>query len=60
LRGVRMNNFQKIKQMTVDEMVLFLNSCEHCTLWGTGCDCENDCEKGITEWLLQEVEEWIN
>jgi hypothetical protein len=52
-----MNNYNKIKQMSVDEMVLFLNTCEHCTLWGTGCDCEKDCEKGITEWLMQEVEE---
>ena len=52
-----MNNFERIKQMSVDEMVLFLNSCEYCTLWGTGCDCETDCEKGITEWLMQEVEE---
>jgi hypothetical protein len=53
----KITNYFKIKNMSVDEMVLFLNSCEYCTLWGTGCDCEKDCEKGITEWLMQEVEE---
>lgn len=52
-----MNNFEKIKQMTIDEMVLLLNSCEYCTLWGTACESGKDCEKGITEWLMQEVEE---
>lgn len=53
-----MTNYDKIKQMTIDEMILFLNSCEFCTLWGTAdCDCERNCSTGIKHWLLQEVEE---
>jgi hypothetical protein len=56
-KKAKMTKYRKIKQMTLDEMVLLLNSCEYCTLWGTACESGKDCEKGITEWLLQEVEE---
>lgn len=52
-----MNNFEKIKQMTVEEMANWVGEsfeigCEFC-----GYKCEGDCIKGFEQWLLQEVEE---
>lgn len=53
-----MNNFERIKQMTIDEMVnLLLNSCcDTCV-----CDIDENkcmaigCEEGIKQWLESEV-----
>ena len=63
-----MNNYEKIKQMSVDEMAeWFLKNleplkCEFCKEWsaksGDYVYClHDDCEDGIKQYLLQEVEE---
>lgn len=53
-----MNNYEKIKQMTVDEMAEWLChrelSCDNC-LYSTRKDC--GCNNPFKQWLLQEVEE---
>ena len=54
-----MNNFERIKQMTIDEMInLLLDSCcDTCA-----CDIDENkcmatgCEEGIKQWLKSEVE----
>lgn len=55
-----MNNYEKIKNMSFDEMVTFLTDsgdCDVCT-----CDMEEDkcltvgCSNGIRQWLQQESE----
>ena len=59
-----MNNYEKIKQMTIEEMAEhFLNirnTCITCVAFLETCngDSENDCIDNIKQWLLQEVEEW--
>ena len=62
-----MTNYERIKAMSVEEMVEFLNdsvfSCEkHCVFTVDGeCDMhdhnENTCAKGVELWLNSEVEE---
>ena len=64
-----MNNFEKIKQMTVDEMAeLILDftndeyTCGYCKFYNdyltTGVECNTDkCLQGVKQYLLQEVEE---
>lgn len=52
-----MNNYERIKNMTVDEMAYwvgesFVIGCEFC-----GYKCEVDCIKGFKQWLLCEVED---
>jgi len=67
-----MNNFEKIKQMTVDEMAEFLDekfllSCGVCRYNDKGlefcvnnnCDCYKGKFEGLKQYLLQEVEEWV-
>lgn len=53
-----MNNYQKIKNMTIDEIVQLLEGdcfrCAYCNL----DDCwEQDCDNGHKLWLQQESEE---
>ena len=59
-----MNNFEKIKQMSVDEMAEFL--CKHhdcarlCAFYEDINSClevYKDCKEGIKQYLLQEVED---
>lgn len=53
-----MNNFEKIKAMSIDEMANFLEEtpCLHCTKFKTNkCDVKN-CIKYIKQWLQQESE----
>lgn len=51
-----MNNYERIKQMSVEEMALLLN-CECCIYNDGDLDCEDaDCQKAVEEWLLQECE----
>ena len=58
-----MNNFEKIKQMTVDEMAEKISLSKDCS--GITCsDCPIQCycvlpsnKNTIKNWLLQEVEE---
>ena len=58
-----MTNFEKIKQMNVEEMAYFLNgfftSCELCVhnTKGGGMGCTGGCIDGKTKWLESEVEE---
>lgn len=63
-----MNNFEKIKQMSVEEMAEYLAEniglkCMNCKYhnFEKGCQTERDCVEVVTEqkiqWLLQEVEE---
>ena len=62
-----MNNYNKIKQMSVDEMARFLTRlhCQECCYqddWRkciqVGCWChENNNYQSYSDWLLQEVEE---
>ena len=57
-----MNNFEKIKNMTLDEMAEWMKDfnlgslCHFCS----GCDYEDEeigCIKSVTQWLQQEVSE---
>jgi hypothetical protein len=64
-----MNKYEKIKQMTVEEMAdLILDftndeyTCSYCKFYDdyltTGVECNPDkCKEGVEQWLLQEVEE---
>lgn len=51
-----MNNFEKIKQMTVEEMAKWLRFCVSCGYCPIYDKCQNgDCEKEFKQWLSQEV-----
>ena len=53
-------NYEKIKQMTVDEMAeCFSNTagCGFCVYEFTECNSAVGCIQGITQWLLSEVED---
>ena len=59
-----MNNYEKIKNMTVDEMAgciksNMLNECKFC-IYSNGCLAttyqRKSCLDGIKKWLLSEVE----
>lgn len=55
-----MNNYEKIKQMTVEEMAEFLfnnAACGFCIYEFDECNEAIGCVEGIKQWLLQEVEE---
>lgn len=53
-----MNNYEKIKAMTLDEMAEFLDEspCLHCSddKSNNKCDCLKKCRKHIKQWLQQE------
>lgn len=54
-----MNNFKKIKKMTVDEMAKYLSNragCCFCIYEFTECNEAVGCVEGIKRWLLQEVQ----
>lgn len=56
-----MTNFDRIKQMTVEEMAEWLDSfsytnCECCAYKGAPCSGVT-CEEGHTKWLESEVTE---
>ena len=56
-----MNNYERIKNMTIDELAEFLsnNECEQCCAF-SDIVCEgnpdSDCFIGIKQWLESEVE----
>lgn len=56
-----MNNYEKIKQMSVDEMEEFFNGVKSCHVciysWGLDKCLNSDCKEGILKWLLAESEE---
>jgi hypothetical protein len=52
-----MNNFERIKQMTVDEMTYWVAEnfeipCDLCVV----CKGDCNCIKGFKQWLLEECE----
>ena len=54
-----MNNYEKIKQMSVEEMAAYLASitnCGSCKAYDVE-KCMKECTKTLEEWLLSEVEE---
>lgn len=58
-----MTNFEKIKQMSVEDMACFLNGffttcelCVHNTING-GIGCTGGCIDGKTQWLESKAEE---
>ena len=55
-----MNNFERIKQMTVDEMAECISetsTCGKCTLADLGLACHCKCFKGVKQWLLEEYKD---
>ena len=57
-----MTNYEKIKQMTIDEMAEFIKHCDcetscafEVACWYGDKDC--DCNNGIKQWLESESEE---
>ena len=54
-----MNNYEKIKNMTVDEIAEWLSNragCCFCIYEFTECNEAIGCVDGIKQWLLSEVE----
>lgn len=56
-----MNNFEKIKQMTVEEMAEWLDKVSEecsdmCNFNFDTCRLDSDCRANIKQWLLSEVE----
>lgn len=58
-----MNNYERIKNMSIDEMAEMITNfninslCDYCV----GCECfseddEDICDKGLKQWLEQECE----
>ena len=58
-----MTNYEKIKNMSVEEMAMaindkFMNECDYCNSRNCGLQTEeNTCINGIADWLQSEVEE---
>lgn len=52
-----MNNYEKIKNMSIDEMIKLLSkpSCMHCVYLAKE-DCNVKCKRGIKQWLESEAE----
>ena len=50
-----MNNYERIKSMSVDEMAEFIKS-ERCVTECFGMECSK-CKEMLKQWLLAEVEE---
>lgn len=56
-KPVGVNNYERIRAMTVDEMAkLLAGQCTACALQFPPC-CEMPCEEGTRAWLLQECDE---
>lgn len=55
-----MNNYEKIKAMTLDEMANFLSRedeyCEVCGFYGDTCVGDKDCKEVVKQWLESESE----
>jgi hypothetical protein len=53
-------NYEKIKNMTVDEMAEYISktpNCGKCTLAELDLACHCECSKGIKQWLLEEYKD---
>jgi len=58
-RGQRMTNFEKIKNMNIEEMTNFFNansSCDMCSNNHSVCSSEIRCVEGIKNYLESEAE----
>ena len=54
-----MNNFEKIKNMTLDEMAEFIAeniNCGSCCLTDTACPVDLECDEVVKQWLQAESE----
>lgn len=58
-----MNNYEKIKQMSVDEMISFILNSATCSIYCKyinrvphECMNKKDCKEGVKQWLLSESE----
>ena len=51
-----MTNFERIKQMSVDEMVAFMRNanCYTTCVYQKECQADKNCSEGIKKWLLKE------
>ena len=53
-----MTNFEKIKKMSVDELVDFIaEPCSNSCVYHSNCNVGEDCEDGVKKWLESEAEE---
>lgn len=55
-----MTNYEKIKNMSIDEMADFIdndNCCACCIYAYKGCSLSKDCRNGIRQWLESEAEQ---
>ena len=50
-----MTNYEKMKNMTIEEMVRYIagSACPYCIYDGKRCE---DCNDGVRQWLEQESE----
>lgn len=57
-----MNNYEKIKQMSIEEMITFMRNANCYTTCAYQKECQGDknCNEGIKEWLKSEVENGSN
>ena len=60
VEAVRYTNFERIKNMSVEELAEFIDSgdeCGFCNQFGvdTGRECDGDCVECIIFWLRSEV-----
>ncbi len=54
-----MNNFEKIKAMSIDEMAEFIAeniNCGSCCLTDTACSVDLECDEVVKQWLETESE----
>ena len=53
----KLTNYDKIRNMTLDEMAEFLDTpdCYYCKV--ENCDDYDDCKEALIKWLQQESEE---
>lgn len=55
-----MNNFEKIKAMSIDEMAEFIAeniNCGSCCLTDTACPVDLECDEVVKQWLQAESED---
>lgn len=51
-----MNNYERIKQMSIDELVKFISdtNCYTTCLYRKECHGDKNCDEGIKQWLESE------
>lgn len=58
-----MTNYERIKQMSVDELADFLcynECCYMCAFCDRLCKVDEECHEGISEWLKREASDADN